>query len=145
MKHTFLFQEAVWTAKGIYIDENGNTVPVEGRTEITHAADLWINDGYLRLSGAGAVEFRNRYEIVPPSGDRDFTSWKSFNPALGTLTGNFTFVDDPIISSCVSEDGGYTSVEYLLKVSDAAYRGRGVLYKGKHKLSSWAVELSREE
>lgn len=57
--------------------------------------------------------------------------------------GTFTIVDDSIISSYRSQDGGYGGAEYLLRISETVYKSRGVTFKGGEKLSAWAVELRR--
>ncbi|RJX21570.1 MAG: hypothetical protein C4570_02455 [Ammonifex sp.] len=145
MNHTFLFQPATWTAKGTFTDADGNTVPVDGETTITHEPEVWVNEGYMRLLDESGLELQNRYEIVPFAEGKDFTSWKSFNPALGVLIGAFSIVDDSIISISASEDGQYYACEYLLKIDDGNYRGRGVLFRSGEKLSSWAVDLAKED
>ncbi|MDF9408398.1 MAG: hypothetical protein A4E52_01309 [Pelotomaculum sp. PtaB.Bin013] len=143
MKHTYLFLEGIWLAKGIYYDENGNPSNVEGQSEITHLNDLWLNNSYMTLSGEDPVELRNDYEIVPF--EKDFTSWKSFNPGLGTLLGRFVVIDDSIISLFSTEKGDLFGSEFLTKINDSEYIGKGVLYNAAGKISSWSIRLVKEE
>jgi len=141
MEHTFLFTEGIWVAKGDYYDEANNRVPVEGKTITTHLDNLWINEGYMELQLEQPVRFENRYEIIPFSSD--FTIWKSFNPALGTLQGKFAIFDDTIVSTYISEDGQYSGVECVIKISDARYSSKGFAFNGSKKLSSWAVTMEK--
>jgi len=143
MKHTYLFSEGIWIAKGIYYDENSNPFNVEGQSEITHLKDLWLNNSCMTLSGENPVELRNYYEIVPFA--KDFTSWKSVNPGLGTLLGRFVVVEDSIISLFSTEKGDYFGSEFLTKIDESEYIGKGVLYNAAGKISSWSIHLVREE
>ncbi len=95
----------------------------------------------MELQSEQPFRFENRYEIVPFS--NDFTSWKSFNPALGTLQGKFSIVDDTIMSIYISEDGQYSGVECLSKVSNTQYLCKGFAFNGNQKLSSWAVIMEK--
>ncbi|WP_092476202.1 hypothetical protein [Desulfotruncus arcticus] len=71
----------------------------------------------------------------------DFTTWQSYNPALGLLIGKFMVIEDTILSTYVSEDGDYSGPESLVKISDNLYKTKGFAFKGNSKLSSWSVEL----
>lgn len=144
MTHTFLLQEGLWKAKGTYYNEQNNQIPVVGETRIIHAKDKWLNEGFLKLLlSSSPVEYQNKYEIIPLESERDFTTWESFNPALGNLHGKFMIVNDTIISMYVSDNGEYTGSECLIQVSETTYKNRGFAFKGNKKLSSWAVELTK--
>jgi len=139
--HTFLFNENIWIANGVYIDERGNYHPVAGQSVITHAADRWVNDSCMHLEGNQAVEFRTRYEIEPLERNQEMTAWRSENPALGKMAGRFIIVDDSILSAFASADGVFQGTEYLRLIDDDLYWNRGSLLQGDRKVSSWAVEL----
>lgn len=139
--HTFLFQEGVWLASGNFYDAEGNITPVEAKTTITHQANLWLNEGTMKVLSDNPVEFENSYEIVPFT--KDLTTWKSFNPALGILLGRLMVVEDTIISIYTSETSEYTGCECVTKVADDFYTSKGFLCKGNEKISSWAVEMKR--
>lgn len=141
MEHTFLFQEGVWLAGGNYYDSDNNVIPVEAKTTITHQANLWLNEGTMKLLSDNPVELENRYEIIPFT--KDLTTWKSFNPALGILRGRFMVVEDTIISIYTSENNEYTGCECVVKVTGDIYQSKGFLCKGNEKISSWAVEMKR--
>ena len=108
----------------------------------SHISEYWILDGYMELLLETPVRFENRYEITPF--ENDFTNWKSFNPALGTLLGKFALIEDTIISTYTSEDGTYLGVESMIKVSESQYSCKGFAFKNNSKLSSWAVTLTKE-
>jgi len=145
MKHTFLFEEGLWKAEGVYVDGTNTALHAEGAITITHGEDLWINEGSLKLFLTKPVEFKNRYEIIPFEEGRDHTTWKSKNPVIGTLLGKIVLIDDSLISLYESEDGLYAGSEYLLRVSETVYRNRGFAFKDDERISSWAVQLTRVE
>jgi hypothetical protein len=144
MKHTFLFLEGIWVARGHYFDDTDRALPLEGMTRVTHRDELWLNEGEMEIkAGDKPIKIYNRYETVPFKERRCVTTWESLNPDLGTLLGRFVIVDDTIISTCRSKNGDHTGTELFLKVSDMHYKNRGVLFKGSDKLSSWSIDLKK--
>ncbi|NPU83424.1 MAG: hypothetical protein HPY65_02960 [Syntrophaceae bacterium] len=143
--HTFLLAEGLWIARGYYIDSIVVPYPVSGESRITHEGDRWINDSWMRIPADPPVEYRNRYVVTPFEEGTDCTAWISENPALGRLRGTFILVDDAILSVYGTEDGRLRGSEALLRVSSILYRGRGCLMEGEKKVSSWSVELKRQE
>ncbi len=142
MKHTFLFTEYTWIAKGTYYDEKNNPVEVTGESFVTHLKKTWFLNSSMILPGENPMELKNDYEIVPF--EKDVTSWKSVNPALGTLLGSFAVVEDSIISLFSSQKGDYFGTEVLTMINESEYTGKGVLYSPAGKISSWSVTLTRE-
>jgi hypothetical protein len=142
-KHTFLFEEGLWTAKGDAINAENIIVAVDGETRVTHRDGLWVNDGYMTFMGEERTTVRNRYEIAPFEEGMNVTSWISDSPALGRLIGVFTLIEDSIMSAFVSKDGAVNGFEFFVKVDDTTYRNRGYCRQGDTLLSSWAVELKR--
>ena len=142
--HTFIFDENIWISDGVYIDDGGRYHAVKGKSRIIHEEVLWINDSRMSLVDNPAVEFRNRYDILPMDRRQEWTTWSSDNPALGKLTGRFILVDDSILSSITSKDGSFQGMEYLKMIEDDLYWNRGCLFQGERKMSSWAVELRRK-
>ncbi len=143
VRHTFLFEEGFWVATGEYFDSVGRPVALEGTARITHGKGLWKSRGVMRLASQGGADIENNFDIRPFEG-RDHTGWTSMNPALGRLTGLFVIVDDTIVSTISSEDGRFSGIECLQKVSDFHYRTRGFIFKGDEKVSSWAADLVRK-
>jgi len=144
VQHTFLFQEGLWIAGGVYFDDRERPMPLEGKTRVTHLEGLWVNEGAMELkSGDRSLILHNRYEIIPFPDGGTITTWKSSNPAIGLLLGRFAIVKNAILSACLSEKGDFSGSEFLLKISDSHYVNRGVFLRGDAKLSSWAVDLWR--
>ncbi|MFB3925641.1 MAG: hypothetical protein ACE14T_06270 [Syntrophales bacterium] len=143
MKHTFLFQEAVWIAQGWYYNPEGEAVALEGKTVITHLKDLWLNEGRMKLLSPNPVDLVNQYKIIPFQEGGFTTTWESYNPALGILLGNFFIIGDSIISTCVSQKGTYTGTEFLIQLNDHSYLNRGVFLEEQKIVSSWSVELKK--
>lgn len=143
--HTFLFQEGLWMAKGEYYDEAMNRASLEGETRITHYPDAWLNEGRMIIEMDGKkIEIENRYRIIPFAAGSDFTTWESFNPALGALRGHFIVIGNAILSSCTSADSRYTGTEFLLQEAADRYINHGTLFSANAKISSWALTLIRK-
>ena len=143
MKHTYLFEEGVWNASGIYVDENVKEFPVEGRANISHGVKTWKLSGVMRMLTDLPVEFQNTYEIEPFEEKQDCTRWSSHNPDIGEITGKFIVVHDSILSIYGTKSNEYKGTEYLKQINENTYQNRGVLMKNNVKISSWAVELKR--
>lgn len=141
MKHTFLFTENTWAAKGTYYDEKNTHVEVTGEYTVTHLKKAWFLDSSLVLPGDNPVELKNDYEIAQFK--KGVTSWKAENPALGTLLGSFAIVEDSIISLFSSQKGDYFGTEFFTMINETEYFSKGVLYSQTGKISSWSVRLTR--
>ena len=141
--HTFLFREGLWAVRGYYSDQGESRFPVRGEIRITQEKNVWISDGLLLVLATPASKICNRYEIIPFKKGRDYTSWKSVNPALGDLVGRFVVFDDSIISNYTSKNYEFSGNEFFLRVDSKHYWNRGVLFQGDHKLSSWGLELEK--
>jgi hypothetical protein len=143
MDHTFLFQEGLWLAEGIYYDENAHPLPFSGFAEITHTGGIWINRNRMDIRAGGEITIENNYLIKPFPEGGDSTTWESENPVIGLLLGKFYVVGDSIISTCTSQRGTYSGTEFLVWKSPSDYISRGVFCDGTRKLSSWTVDLKK--
>lgn len=143
-RHTFLFEEGTWHARGRFMDGEGNEFRAEGQAVITHGDDRWRNDGVMRVLGDDGPRFENLYEVEPFQDGSDITAWTSRNPDLGTLEGHFVVVGDSILSLYRSSDGSHRGTEIMRRLDDDYYAARGALLTSDgEKVSSWAVELLR--
>ena len=143
--HTFLFQEGLWTAKGEYYDEAMNRACLEGETRVTHHPDVWLHESRMIIEMNGKkIEIENLYRVTPFASGSDFTTWESFNPALGMLRGYFIVIGNAILSSCTSVDTRYTGTEFLMQEAEDRYINRGTLFSATGKISSWALILNRK-
>jgi hypothetical protein len=145
VKHTYFVEEGLWLARGVYVGEDGARVPLEGEARIAHRAGKWVCEGAMRLLAPGGPEFTHRYEIEPFAEGSDLTAWRSFNPAIGALSGILARVDDALLSTYASDSGGFAGVEVLLFRSPDLYENRGVLTQGGARVSSWSAQLRRVE
>ena len=142
IKHTFLFDQQVWIATGVYFDSADMPVPAAGESKILHQEGLWIIESIVRVFGDAPLEIKNRYEVIPFSDDNPYVAqWKSANTALGRLSGKFVIIDDTILSIYQAEESIHSGTEVLVKIEDSYYQNKGCLFKGNDKLSSWAFEL----
>ena len=66
MKHTFLFEPAVWSGTGTLWRADGEPLEAHARTEIAHRPDCWLLSGKLRVLGSPPTEFMQAYLIEPP-------------------------------------------------------------------------------
>lgn len=143
VRHTFLFDEAAWTAHGHFIDAEGTARAVDGSAEIAHGGEAWTNRSVMRLLSQPPVEFANNYRITPFAPGAAATEWESQNPGIGRMLGRFAVVGDSILSTFASEDGSHSGAESLQMVEADRYVGRGVLYRNGEFFSAWIVELRR--
>ena len=143
MKHTYLFEEGVWNASGIYVDESGREFPVEGRANISHGVKTWKLSGGMRMLTDSPIELQNTYEIESFEAGQDCTKWSSHNSDIGELTGKFIVVHDSILSIYGTKNNEYEGTEYLKQINENTYQNCGALMKNDVRISSWAVELKR--
>jgi hypothetical protein len=137
--HTYIFQEALWTAEGTYRDTAGAVYPVEGESTVSHGADSWSIEGNLRLFGDERAAFVTNCRVEPFAPAAAYTSWVSDSPHLGRMEGRFAVVEDVILSHFRSDDGRCGGSECFRRIDAHTYRGRGVLYRDGSLVSSWAV------
>ena len=145
MQHEYLLEPGRWAVAGVYLDDVGQRIDVLGTTAIRHGPQHWEVEGELRLLTEPPTEFRHLYRVRPFHSGRSDTSWRSDNPDLGTLKGQFALVDDTLISVYRSTSGDFHGMETLRRIEAGRYEGRGALFKGDERLSSWAVNLVCED
>ena len=143
MSHTYLLEPGVWTGTGTFWREDGEPLPAEWRTEVTHQSDCWLMAGSLRVLGAPPVEFRNAYSIEPPAKKGACLRWISENAALGKLQGTFSLLERCIVSIYQSEANGYHGAEHYGRIDPERYQASGALLLGARQLSSWEILLTR--
>jgi len=139
-EHTYILESSQWTASGCYFDEQGQRVPVDGESICTRTKGLWTLESSMSLFTTPPTTFYNTYIIE--SSDHSL-NYKSTNPVLGEMKGQFVFVADAILSSWISRDGKCSGVETLLKIDDSTYRNWGSIFRSGSKLSSWTVVLKK--
>jgi hypothetical protein len=136
-RHTYLFEAGRWKAIGSYFDEKGYPLNVVGESSLEMQDHVWTLKGYMELQLDEPVKIFNKYLIKPFDPRKDYTSWISDNPALGKLKGQFTIVNDTILSLYRSEDGKYSGSEVLLFIDEDHYQNWGAAYEKNRKMSSW--------
>src|SRR5262245_32316986 len=137
MQHTFLLEPGRWIADGRNIDGAGEVTRAEGEAVFVHRPDVWVNDSWMRVADGHGSTYRNRYEFQPMVRGESATSFRSVNPALGTMHGSYAFVGDAILVSFATDDRAYSGTECLLQVDADTYRNFGVFFKGNQRMGSW--------
>lgn len=145
MTHTFLFEEGVWRTTGSFVDAEQHSFSVEGSSRVRHERHLWRLAANMQIATPKAVDFSNDYEIRPFAAGAAITSWTSTNPDLGRLNGEFTIVGDSILSSFQSPGGVHRGTEALIQRAPDLYEARGFLANDGKLMSSWCIELRRQE
>ena len=145
MRHTYLREQGIWLAEGLYYDEAGEAVEVRGHSDISHEGDVWIINSEMSLATDPPVSFAHRYRVVPLGERTDATTWESDNSALGPLKGTFALVDETILSAYLSEDRLHWGTECLRMIDKHHYRGHGALFRQARRVSAFVVNLRREE
>ncbi|MFH1197402.1 MAG: hypothetical protein V1720_17010 [bacterium] len=141
MNHTYLFKEATWKADGHFFDETNKALSIQGETKIIHEENIWHSKSKFKLAEGGEGEFVLNLEVIPFDVKKGSTSWVSFNQSFGKFYGEIIIEDEYIISVFYSEEGTYSGSEYLHCIDGNHYKNKGVIFKGKEKLSSWSVRL----
>ena len=149
MQHTYLFEEGLWAANGIYINEPGDQVDVHGSSIITHHEEKWVIELVMELMPKDHSEYRNLefktvYEVQPIRVLTDATEWVTHNPSMGRLNGLMTVAHDSILSTYQSTNGNIRGIETFIKVSDGQYQCRGALFEGARRGASWFLVFTRE-
>lgn len=145
MKHTYILQAAHWVAEGVFFDNQGQRIPVRGESQISHEPHRWRLESLMSLQVEPPVNFTSAYDILPLAEGAGTTECTSVNPALGTFHGQIVLIEDSILISMLSEGGRYHTFEYLLQIDEQSYRSRGTLLDGEQHVSSWAVDLRRQD
>jgi hypothetical protein len=142
MSHTYLFQPALWSGSGTFWCADGQPLPAECRTEVTHRSECWLLSGTLKVLGSPPVEFVNAYWIEPPGRDGVALKWNSESATLGKLHGTFSVIGSSILSVYRCESG-YHGAEEHRRLDEDSYESTGVLLLEDRRLSSWQVLLRR--
>lgn len=143
MRHTFLFEPAVWTATGTFWRGDGEALEAAGRTEVAHRAEVWLLSGTLKVQSSPPVEFVNAYRIQPAARESGTMRWTSEDPTLGKLHGTYTVIGESIFSLYRCEATGYHGAEHLGRVDADCYRSAGLLLLDDRCLSSWQLLMRR--
>jgi hypothetical protein len=144
VRHTFLFEPAVWLARGTFWRGDGESIPAEGVTQITHQPSLWLLSGNLKVLGSPPVEFVTAYRITPATRESGTMRWTSEEATFGKVAGTYTVVGDCMFCVYRCEISGYHGAEALAQLDADTYRSSGVLLLAERCLSSWQMLLSRE-
>ena len=140
MEHRYLLQPLVWTARGTYYNVEGHPFPLTGQSHLLRDGHRWQLKGEMSVAAPQPLHIRNDYSISPTEIPSTL-QWTSCNPALGTLTGAFTFVGDCIVSVYRSPDGAYSGTETLWLQADGTYYNVGVSFCRDSRMSSWTAVL----
>ena len=144
MTHTYLLEPGTWIGSGTFWREDGEPMPAECRTEVTHQNDCWLIAGSLKVLGSPPVEFRNAYSIEPPSKKAGCLRWSSENATLGKVQGTFSVLERSIMSVYSCTAAGYHGAEHYDRIDAEHYQASGVLLLEARRLSSWEILLTRE-
>jgi hypothetical protein len=112
---------------------------------VRHEARRWLFEAVLRLRGNPPQVQHNRYEIEPFSPGARSTHWSAVSPSLGALQGRFVLCGDAILSSYASPSGRYRGFECIQRAREDRYTVRGTLLEEDKLISTWCLELIREE
>ena len=144
MTHTYLLEPGIWSGRGTFWREDGEPLPAECRTEITHQNHCWLVAGSLKVLGSPPVEFRNAYSIEPPAKKGGCLRWISENATLGKVQGTFSVLERCILSVYSCTATGYHGAEHYGQIDGGHYQASGVLLLETRRLSSWEILLTRE-
>ncbi len=143
MKHTYLFESAVWSVAGTFWRADGEALEAVGRTEIAHRPECWLLSGTLKVLSAPPVEFVHAYWIEPPGPQGGSVRWTFENEMFGKLHGRYAVIGPSIMSVYGCESSGYHGAEHLAQLDADNYRSTGMLLLQDRVMYSWQMMLKR--
>ena len=144
MKHTYLFEPAVWSATGTLWRADGEPLQATSRTEIAHRKECWLLSGTLKVLGSPPTEFVQAYLIEPPGSTHgEGLKWTFETAMFGKLHGRFAAIGASILSVYGCEQSGYYGAEHLAQIDAANYRSSGMLLLKDKLIYSWQMLLTR--
>jgi len=144
MRHTFLYQPAVWTSTGTLWRADGEPLETIGRTEIAHSPECWLQSGTLKVLGSPPTEFVHGYMIERPAKDGATMKWTFESAMFGTLLGRYAVIGPSIVSVYGCETSGYHGAEHLGQVDANHYRAAGMLLLKDAIIYTWQSNLERQ-
>lgn len=145
MNHTFLLEEAVWDAEGLYSDlTRGVEFRCVAQSTVTHQPHVWTISGKMSLFSEPPVSFQNTYAVQPYKPEAP-TLWTSFNPDLGKIQGQFIIEKNIILSTYATSDGQLEGQEKMEQIDPDTYSCVGMLGNPGRPLFSWTVTLHRRK
>jgi hypothetical protein len=143
MKHTFLFEPAVWTGTGTLWRADGEPLAAQARTEIAHRPECWLLSGKLKVLGSPPTEFVQAYLIEPPRAYGESLRWSFESALFGKIQGRFAVIGSSILAVYGCEASGYYGSEHLGQLSATRYRAAGMLLLKDKLMYSWEMQYSR--
>ena len=155
MGHTFLCQPGLWNATGVYLDPKGKETRASGTTRVTHEKGRWQVDGFLefqdesrapdsnRAGGDEPVRYESACEMEPFPDNGFQTEWMSESPMFGSMRGIFLQLANVLVSTGESSDGRFVLSEWLERIDQDNYVGRGVLLDRGERVAAWALHMER--
>ncbi|MBS0379119.1 MAG: hypothetical protein JSS29_11585 [Proteobacteria bacterium] len=139
MRHSFLFEPAVWSGTGTLWRADGEPLGAESRTEIAHRPDCWVLSGKLRVLGSPPTDFVQAYLIEPPRGARDTLRWTFESALFGAIQGRFAEIGDSILAVYGCEATGFHGAEHYRREAVDTYRATGMLLNRGQLVYSWEM------
>jgi hypothetical protein len=143
MKHTFLFEPAVWSATGTLWRADGEPLEAQAHTEIAHRADCWLLSGKLKVLGSPPTEFVQAYLIEPPKPPGTNLKWTFESAMFGKLQGRFAAIGGSILAVCGCEASGYHGAESFGWLDARTYRSTGMMMLKDKLVYSWEMTHKR--
>ncbi len=143
MKHTFLFEPAVWSGDGTLWRADGEPLEAHARTEIAHRPECWLLSGKLKVLGSPPTEFVQAYLIEPPRGPGDTLKWTFESAMFGKVQGRFAAIGASILAVYGCEVTGYYGSEHFGQIDAVTYRSAGMLLLKDKLMYSWEMTHRR--
>jgi hypothetical protein len=143
MKHTFLFEPAVWSGTGTLWRADGEPLEAHARTEIAHRPECWLLSGKLKVLGSPPTEFVQAYLIEPPRAPGESLRWTFESAMFGKIQGRFAVTGSSILAVYGCEASGYYGAEHFGQLSDVSYRSAGMLLLKDKLMYSWEMLYTR--
>lgn len=143
MKHTFLFEPAVWSGTGTLWRADGEALQAQARTEIAHRPECWLLSGKLKVLGSPPTDFVQAYLIEPPRVPGESMRWSFESAMFGKIQGRFAVIGSSILAVYGCEASGYYGSEHFGQLSATSYRSSGMLLLKDKLMYSWEMLHTR--
>jgi hypothetical protein len=139
MKHTFLYEPAVWSGTGTLWRADGEPLKALARTEIAHRPECWLLSGKLKVLGSPPTEFVQAYLIEPPRPGEQSLKWTFESAMFGKLQGRFAPIGTSLLAVCGCDASGYSGAEHFGQLDPNTYHSTGMMLLRDKLVYSWEM------
>ena len=137
--------ESLWQAEGSYSDAKGNGFEAKGDYKLSIQGKLLELSANLVLKHEElpGKNFTENYKIEAFKGECDYTNWQGTHSQLGELTGHFWRQEGIILADFTNPTQNISGSYSIALENQYSYRLLGSAFRGKKKLFSYNLLLTK--